>query len=193
PDQCAPARLATRRRDQCIEHGGRRHDVHGATAQGPATPQMTGVLFVAGLLLLVLGAELLVRGAARLAVAAGITPLVVGLTVVAYATSAPEAAVSIQAAFQHNADIAVGNVIGSNIFNVLMILGLSAVIAPLTVSTQLVRSDVPVMIGTSLLLLLVAWWCGFRPGVARLRVATRRGRSDVRVMRGPSLRLLRVA
>lgn len=118
---------------------------------------MTGVLFVAGLLLLVLGAESLVRGAARLAVAAGITPLVVGLTVVAYATSAPEAAVSIQAAFQHNADIAVGNVIGSNIFNVLMILGLSAVIAPLTVSTQLVRNDVPVMIGTSLLLLLVAW------------------------------------
>lgn len=118
---------------------------------------MTGVLFVAGLLLLVLGAELLVRGAARLAVAAGITPLVVGLTVVAYATSAPEAAVSIQAALQDKADIAVGNVIGSNIFNVLAILGLSAVVAPLTVSTQLVRNDVPIMIGTSVLLLLIAW------------------------------------
>ncbi|HEU5210853.1 MAG TPA: hypothetical protein VFU06_15770, partial [Longimicrobiales bacterium] len=112
---------------------------------------MTGVIFVAGLLLLVLGAEFLVRGAARLAVAAGITPLVVGLTVVAYGTSTPEAAVSVQAALQHNADIAVGNVVGSNIFNVLAILGLSALVAPLTVSTQLVRSDVPIMIGTSVL------------------------------------------
>ncbi len=118
---------------------------------------MTGVIFVAGLVLLVLGAELLVRGASRLAVAAGITPLVVGLTVVAYGTSAPEAAVSVQAALQNNADIAVGNIIGSNIFNILAILGCSALVAPLTVSTQLVRSDVPIMIGTSLLLLLVAW------------------------------------
>jgi len=118
---------------------------------------MTGIIFVAGLVLLVLGAEALIRGAARLAVAAGITPLVIGLTVVAYGTSTPEAAVSIQAALQGNADIAVGNVVGSNIFNVLAILGMSALIAPLTVSTQLVRSDVPIMIGTSLLLLVVSW------------------------------------
>lgn len=117
----------------------------------------TGILFTTGLVLLVLGAEALVRGASRLAVAAGITPLVVGLTVVAYGTSAPEAAVSIQAALQGNADIALGNVVGSNIFNVLAILGASALIAPLTVSIQLVRSDVPIMIGTSVLLLLVAW------------------------------------
>jgi len=118
---------------------------------------MTGIIFVAGLVLLVLGAEALVRGAARLAVTAGVTPLVVGLTVVAYGTSTPEAAVSIQAAMQGNADIAVGNVVGSSIFNVLAILGMSALIAPLTVSTQLVRSDVPIMIGTSLLLVVVAW------------------------------------
>jgi cation:H+ antiporter len=117
----------------------------------------TGVLFVVGLLLLVVGAEALVRGASRLAVAAGVTPLVVGLTVVAYGTSTPEAAVSIQAAMAGNPDIALGNVVGSNIFNVLAILGIAAVAAPLTVSTQLVRSDVPIMIGTAVLLLVLSW------------------------------------
>lgn len=112
------------------------------------------LLLVAGLALLVVGAEVLVRGAARLAAAAGISSLVIGLTVVAYGTSAPEMSVSLLATLGGQPDIAIGNVVGSNIFNVLVILGLSAIAAPLTVSKQLVRLDVPVMIGVSLL----AWF-----------------------------------
>jgi cation:H+ antiporter len=117
---------------------------------------MTAVYFLAGLVLLVLGAESLVRGASKLASSLGVPPLVVGLTVVAYGTSTPEIAVSVQAALGGQADIAVGNVVGSNIFNVLFILGLSAIIAPLVVSRQLVWIDVPIMIGISVLLLLMA-------------------------------------
>lgn len=113
---------------------------------------LTFILFVLGLVLLISGAELLVRGASRVAVAVGISPLVVGLTVVAYGTSAPELAVSVQSSYAGAADIAVGNVIGSNIANVLLILGISAIITPLVVAQQLVRLDVPLMIGLSLLL-----------------------------------------
>jgi cation:H+ antiporter len=111
--------------------------------------------FLLGLIALVLGAESLVRGASRLALAVGVSPLVVGLTVVAYGTSAPEVAVSVGAALQGNADIAVGNAVGSNIFNVLFILGASAVITPLVVDAQLIRQEVPIMVGVSLLLLLL--------------------------------------
>ncbi len=116
------------------------------------------VMAVGGLAVLTLGAEVLVRGAARLAVAVGISPLVIGLTVVAFGTSSPELAVSVQSALagRAGADIAIGNVIGSNIFNVLLILGLSAVVAPLIVSQQLVRVDVPLMIGVSVVFLLMA-------------------------------------
>jgi cation:H+ antiporter len=117
---------------------------------------MTAVLFIAGLALLVLGAESLVRGASKLAASLGVPPLVVGLTVVAYGTSTPEIAVSLQAALAGQANIAVGNVVGSNIFNVLLILGLSAMIAPLVVSRQLVWMDVPLMVGISVLMLLMA-------------------------------------
>jgi cation:H+ antiporter len=113
-------------------------------------------LLILGLILLVVGAELLVRGASRLAAAVGISPLVVGLTVVAFGTSAPELAVSVQSALSGQADLALGNVVGSNIFNVLFILGLSALITPLVVSQELVRLDVPVMIGVSVLLLLLS-------------------------------------
>ncbi|MCB0210096.1 MAG: calcium/sodium antiporter [Anaerolineae bacterium] len=112
-------------------------------------------LFVAGFILLIGGADLLVRGASKLALAAGISPLVVGLTVVAYGTSAPELAVSVQSSFAGVADIAVGNVVGSNIANVLLILGVSAMIAPLAVSIQLVRFEVPLMIGLSVLVLVL--------------------------------------
>ena len=104
-----------------------------------------------GLALLVGGGEFLVRGASRLATAVRISPLVIGLTVVAFGTSAPELAVSVQAALAGSADLAIGNVVGSNIFNVLFILGISALIVPLVVSSQLIRWDVPVMIGVSLL------------------------------------------
>ena len=115
----------------------------------------TIVFLIFGLVLLVGGAEFMVRGAARLASAVGISPLVVGLTVVAFGTSSPELAVSVMSAFKGNADLALGNVVGINIFNVLLILGLSAVIVPLVVAQQLVRFDVPVMIGVSVLLFLV--------------------------------------
>ncbi len=117
----------------------------------------TLLLFLAGFVLLVIGAEFLVRGASRLARAAGISPLVVGLTVVALGTSSPELAVSIGAAMRGQADLAIGNVVGSNIFNVLLILGLAASITPLLVQRRLVQLDVPVMIAASLLPLLFGW------------------------------------
>lgn len=118
---------------------------------------MALVFFVLGLGLLVLGAELLVRGASKLALTFGISPLVVGLTVVAFGTSAPEIAVSLQSAMSGQADLAVGNVVGSNIFNVLFILGLSALITPLLVNRQLIRQEVPVMAAISLLMAAMAW------------------------------------
>jgi cation:H+ antiporter len=116
----------------------------------------TLLLFALGGILLIGGAELLVRGASRLAIAAGISPLVVGLTVVAFGTSSPELAVTVSSAFAGQSDVALGNVVGSNIFNVLFILGVSALITPLLVAQQLVRLDVPLMIGASVLALLLA-------------------------------------
>jgi len=116
----------------------------------------TVVRLVGGLFLLVLGAEWLVRGASRLAARAGISPLVIGLTVVAFGTSAPELAVSLGAALRDEAELAAGNVIGSNIFNVLFILGAAAVITPLLVAQDLVRRDVPLVIGASVLCWLLA-------------------------------------
>lgn len=109
---------------------------------------------IVGLVLLVAGAELLVRGASKLAASLGIPPLIIGLTIVAYGTSSPEMAVSIQSSLAGQADIALGNVVGSNIFNVLFILGVSAIAAPLVVAQQLIRLDVPIMIGVSGLMLL---------------------------------------
>ena len=116
---------------------------------------MTILLFVLGLAFLIIGAEALVRGASRLAAVLGISPLVIGLTVVAFGTSSPELAVSIKSALSSQASIAVGNVVGSNIFNVLFILGLSALIVPLIVSQQLVRFDVPLMIVLSVIVLIL--------------------------------------
>lgn len=113
-------------------------------------------LMAAGLAILVFGADWLVKGASRLALTFGISPLVVGLTVVAFGTSAPELAVSVSAAYSGASNLAVANVVGSNLFNVLFILGASALIAPLVVHQQLVRMDVPIMIGMSLLLLVLA-------------------------------------
>jgi cation:H+ antiporter len=118
---------------------------------GESKMWMIGLLLVGGLVTLVIGAEILVRGASRLAAALGISPLVIGLTIVAFGTSSPEMAVSVQSALSGQVDIAVGNVVGSNIFNILFILGLSAVIVPLVVAQQLVRLDVPLMIGVSVL------------------------------------------
>lgn len=114
------------------------------------------LLFAAGLAALVVGADVLVRGASKLALSFGISPLVVGLTIVAFGTSAPEMAVSAGAVLNGQTDLAIGNVVGSNIFNVLFILGLSALIAPLVVHIQLIRQEVPILIGASLLLLVLS-------------------------------------
>jgi cation:H+ antiporter len=113
-------------------------------------------LFLLGIGLLVGGAEWLVKGASRLAASVNISPLVIGLTVVAFGTSAPEMAVSVHAAWNGQPDIALGNVVGSNICNVLLVLGLSALITPLVVAQRLIRVDVPLMIGASILLYLLA-------------------------------------
>ena len=114
------------------------------------------VLFLAGLVLLTAGAEFLVRGAVRLAIILGVPPIVVGLTIVAYGTSMPELVVSAQAAAQDSADLAVGNVVGSNILNILLILGITSVISPIACNIAFVRREVPIMIGISLLMPLLA-------------------------------------
>lgn len=113
-------------------------------------------MILGGLVFLLAGAEMLVRGASRLAALAGTSPLVIGLTVVAYGTGAPELAVSLRAGLYGNSDLAVANVVGSNIFNVLLILGVCAAVTPLRVRRQLLRLDVPIMIAVSILLLAIA-------------------------------------
>ena len=114
----------------------------------------TILMLIAGLVLLVAGAEVLVKGASRIAFMFGLSPLVIGLTIVAYGTSSPELMVSIQSSLAGQPDIAVGNVVGSNIFNILLILGISALITPLVVAQQLIRLDVPILIGISCLTLM---------------------------------------
>jgi len=115
------------------------------------------VQVVLGFVLLVAGAEIMVRGAADLASHFGIPPIVIGLTVVAFGTSAPELAVAIKSALAGQADIALGNVVGSNILNILLILGLAGMITPLIVGSRIVRTDVPILIGVSLLLFAFAF------------------------------------
>ncbi|MBL9154676.1 MAG: calcium/sodium antiporter [Verrucomicrobiales bacterium] len=107
------------------------------------------------LVLLIAGAEGLVRGSASIALKLGLTPLMVGLTVVAFGTSSPELVVSIKASLAGQGDISVGNVVGSNIFNIAVILGLTALICPVAVQWQLIKIDAPIMVGVSLLMLLL--------------------------------------
>jgi cation:H+ antiporter len=104
-----------------------------------------------GLVVLTLGAELLVRGSSALALRLGLTPLVVGLTVVAFGTSAPELVVSLQAAQKDSAEIAVGNVVGSNLCNLALILGLCALVRPLTTNRSVIWREVPILIGATLI------------------------------------------
>jgi cation:H+ antiporter len=113
-------------------------------------------LIIIGIIILVTGAEIFIRGAVKLAELIGVSPLVIGLTVVAYGTSMPELAVSVQSTMAGLDGLAVGNAVGSNIANILLILGISALVAPLIVSQQLVRLDVPLMIGATLLLIFFA-------------------------------------
>ena len=108
----------------------------------------------AGLLMLFAGAEGLIRGSSSLALRVGISPLVVGLTVVAFGTSSPELVVSLKAALEGNGDISLGNVIGSNIANIALILGIAALIRPLKVQAVVIRREIPIMIFVSLILVL---------------------------------------
>jgi cation:H+ antiporter len=116
----------------------------------------TTITLVAGLGLLILGAEFLVRGASRLASGLGVSPLIVGLTVVAYGTSSAELAACLRAAFSERSAVATSIVVGSNIFNVLFVLGVSALITPLVATRRLIRLDVPIMIAVSALVYLLA-------------------------------------
>ena len=108
-----------------------------------------------GLVLLYFGADWLVKGAITLALHLGLSPLIVGLTVVALGTSIPEALVSVQAAIGHQGGIAIGNVVGSNILNIAMILGLSALISPLKVDSHIVKADVPLLAGATFMLVVL--------------------------------------
>lgn len=115
------------------------------------------LLLVLGFALLVKGADLFVDGASGLAAKFGIPQLVIGLTIVAMGTSAPEAAVSILAALNGNADITIGNIVGSNILNILIILGISCIICPLTVAKSTVKIEIPIMIISTILLFLLGY------------------------------------
>ena len=108
------------------------------------------LLLIAGFVLLTFGAAKLVDGSSALALKLGLTPLIVGITVVAFGTSAPELVVSVRATIAGNSAIAIGNVIGSNIANIALILGLAAIIRPLLIHKSLLRMDVPLMIGITL-------------------------------------------
>ena len=118
---------------------------------------MTLVWLVVGLVFLVIGAEWLVRGASSLAARLGVAPIIIGLTVVAFGTSAPEMAVSVSGALSGNADVALGNVVGSNTFNILFILGLSAALSGLTINQRLLRLDIPILIVISVIAYTLAW------------------------------------
>src|SRR5690554_6289601 len=112
---------------------------------------MTWFLLAVGLVLLVVGADLLVNGAARLAAKFGVHARIIALAVAVFVPCAPELAVSVKAAYSGQAELAIANAVGSNIFNTLFILGAAALITPLIISKQLIRQDVPIMIGVSVL------------------------------------------
>ncbi len=119
---------------------------------------MESVLYLLfGGILLYFGAEGLVRGSASVALRTGLSALVVGLTIVAFGTSSPELVVSFMAGLEGNADIAIGNVIGSNICNIALIIGVAAMIRPIEVKLQLIKFDLLVMIAVSLVLLAIMY------------------------------------
>ena len=125
-------------------------------AQYAAVNALTVLALLVGVVCLVGGAELLVKGAATIASKLGIAPVVIGLTVVAFGTSAPELAVSVSAALGGNADVAFGNVVGSNTGNILLILGASAVVGGLAVQQRIIRFDIPLLIVVSVVALLMS-------------------------------------
>jgi cation:H+ antiporter len=116
---------------------------------------LIAIYITGGLVMLYFGADWLVNGAITLSLYFGLSPLIVGLTVVALGTSVPEALVSVQAAIGHQGGIAIGNVVGSNILNIAMILGLSALINPLKVNSHIVKADVPILVGATFMLVVL--------------------------------------
>ena len=116
---------------------------------------LIAIYITGGLVMLYFGADWLVNGAITLSLHFGLSPLIVGLTVVALGTSVPEALVSVQAAIGHQGGIAIGNVVGSNILNIAMILGLSALINPLKVNSHIVKADVPLLVGATFMLVVL--------------------------------------
>ena len=114
------------------------------------------IIFFAGLLLLYYGAEYLVNGSSRLALSFGVSPLIVGMTIVAFATSMPEMTVSLMASLKGSSDIAAGNVVGSNIANIGLILGVAALLVPMAVAKSTLRRELPFMLGVSFLVYLLA-------------------------------------
>ncbi|MCK4468905.1 MAG: calcium/sodium antiporter, partial [Desulfobacterales bacterium] len=115
------------------------------------------VLFAAGSLILYYGANWLVKGASSLARSAGLSPVVIGLTIVAFGTSAPEFVVSIVSSMQNKSMIAVGNIVGSNICNIALVLGLTSVFRPLSCNRSVIRRDIPIMLSISVYLLLISF------------------------------------
>lgn len=115
------------------------------------------LLFLLGIVLIIVGANYLTEGASTLARRMGLSPLVVGLTIVAFGTSAPELIVSLMSALKGNADIAMGNVIGSNIFNILAIGGVTALVAPITITQSTIRREIPLMLLSFLVLFFLSY------------------------------------
>lgn len=118
----------------------------------------TALPVLGGLVLLTLGGEFLVRGAVRIAGMMGMSPLLIGLTLVGFGTSMPEVVTSVQASLSGSSGIAIGNIVGSNIANILLILGLAALICPITVGVSALRRDSAMVVFTALLLGAAGWW-----------------------------------
>lgn len=118
--------------------------------------RITYLLLIIGFALLIKGADFFVDGASKIAKALHVSPLLIGLTIVAFGTSSPEATVSIVAALEENAGVAIGNVVGSNIFNITFVVGLTALLSPLKVESETIRKEIPftLLASTSLLILI---------------------------------------
>lgn len=131
------------------------------------------LLFILGVVLIILGANFLTEGAASIARRMGISPLMIGLTVVAFGTSAPELVVSLTSALTGRADMAVGNVIGSNLFNVLAIVGVTALVTPLTITHSTIKKEIPLLTLASVVLTVMVWDSIFSEGSISKNVLTR--------------------
>jgi len=125
------------------------------------------ILFASGMAVLLIGGEMLVRGSSRFAKGIGINPMIIGLTIVAFGTSSPEFVVCLVAALKGSSDITLGNIIGSNISNIALILGVSSVISPIRVETSVLRTHVPILIFMSVLFFIICLngYIGFMEGL----------------------------